>query len=210
MNEKIWDIKSGGLLNLFKLYDRISRRIWHGIRKYFGLFIRAMDGFVSWKIIEVENLVTHSLQAYWNFFRNKLKRKIIISREMFSSSSKPATTYLTRNQLPKGGRVSSTLLETIVYPNRGYNSSTRKSISLSKDRKRVQLWNIYKTHYKQEVHSHRSIMSGGKWNSPGFCHLYVLNSCNYLFWLLKTLFYVALEWNTYMILNSRIIQYIGT
>ena len=44
-----------------QLYDRISQRNRNRIRKYFSLIIRGSDGFQSWKKLEVENLVTHSL-----------------------------------------------------------------------------------------------------------------------------------------------------
>ena len=58
-------IKSGFKLtknvDFFELCDQISRWNRNWIRKYFSLFIRGLDGFESWKKLEVENLVTHSL-----------------------------------------------------------------------------------------------------------------------------------------------------
>ena len=51
---------------------RISRRNRNLIRKYFILFIRGPDGFQSWKTMEVENLVTHSIYDIINFFLNNL------------------------------------------------------------------------------------------------------------------------------------------
>ena len=41
---------------------RISRQNLNPMRKYFSLFIRRLDGFESWKKMEVKNLMTHSLQ----------------------------------------------------------------------------------------------------------------------------------------------------
>ena len=46
-----------------QLCDLISRRNRNWIRKYFSLFISGPDGFKSWKKLEAENLVTHSLRA---------------------------------------------------------------------------------------------------------------------------------------------------
>ena len=70
--EKIFDLLSlkfwlsGGCnahrrVELFELCDRISWQNRNRIGKYFSLFIRGPGGFESWKKIEIENLVTHSL-----------------------------------------------------------------------------------------------------------------------------------------------------
>ena len=48
-------------VEFFDLCDQISRQNRNWIQKYFSLFIRGLDGFESWKKLEVKNLLTHSL-----------------------------------------------------------------------------------------------------------------------------------------------------
>jgi hypothetical protein len=59
-------------------YSLLSRRIYNEIRKYFGVWIRYLDGIDWWKKTEVENLVTLSLYMKLLSLRNNRLRSIKI------------------------------------------------------------------------------------------------------------------------------------
>ena len=75
MNERIWrtfvwfakpNMLTPGChahreVEFFKLCDQISQQNWNQTQKNVNLFIRGPVGFASWKKLEVENLLTHSL-----------------------------------------------------------------------------------------------------------------------------------------------------